>query len=453
MSTPRFTTGSLFGHITVMTFTSAIGLMGVFLVDLADMFFLSLLGEVELASAIGYAGSILFFTTSISIGLAITMSALVSRATGAGRDDLAEQQANAVFLFALSVTIPASIAVWWFVPELLSLIGAKGRALELGTTYLRIVVPFMSLLMLGMATGGVLRALGQANMAMWITLAGAGVNLVLDPILIFGLDMGVAGAATASAIARIAMGAIGLWMVFGRIGYRFRPSLRHLVANFRLIIGIAAPAMVTNTATPIGNAFVTATIATFGDGAVAGFAIVARIMPVAFGVVYSLSGAVGPIIGQNFGAERLDRVKKTVREAVAFAAGFIMLVALALFALQDALIALFSVTGDAAAMIAFFCTFTAVVFVFDGAQFVANATFNNLNRAAWSTIANWGKATLGTFPFVLLGAHYFGATGALAGQAVGAALSGTIAIAVAFWLTSRLQRAGVSTPVRTNVPT
>ena len=82
MNSPRFISGSLFGHITVMTFTSAVGLMGVFLVDLADMFFLSMLGEVELASAIGYAGSILFFSTSISIGLAITMSALVARAVG-----------------------------------------------------------------------------------------------------------------------------------------------------------------------------------------------------------------------------------------------------------------------------------------------------------------------------------------------------------------------------------
>jgi len=436
-----------------MTFTSAIGLMGVFLVDLADMFFLSMLGEVELASAIGYAGSILFFSTSISIGLAITMSALVARAAGAGLDELAEQQANAVLVFALGVTIPISVIVWWFVPDLLGLIGAKGRSLELGTTYLRIVIPFMSMLMLGMVTGGVLRALGQANMAMWITLAGAGVNLVLDPIFIFVLNMGVAGAATASAIARLAMAAIGLWMVFGKIGYRFRPSLQHMAANFKAILKIAAPAMITNTATPVGNAYVTATIAGFGDGAVAGYAIVARVMPVAFGVVYSLSGAIGPIIGQNFGAKRLDRVKKTVREAVAFAGGFIGLVALALYGLQDHLIKLFSVTGDAAAMIAFFCTFTAIVFVFDAAQFVANATFNNLNRAGWSTIANWGKATLGTFPFVWLGAVYYGAPGALAGQAVGAALSGTIAIATAFVLTNRLERLARPKPTRTDALT
>ena len=320
--------------------------------------------------------------------------------------------------------------------------------MELGTSYLRIVIPFMSMLMLGMVTGGVLRALGQANMAMWITLAGAGVNLVLDPIFIFALDMGVAGAATASAIARLAMAAIGLWLVFGRVGYQFQPSMQHLMANFNAIIKIAAPAMITNTATPVGNAYVTATIAGFGDGAVAGYAIIARIMPVAFGVVYSLSGAIGPIIGQNFGARRLDRVRKTVREAVAFAGGFIGLVALALYGLQDHLIKLFSMTGDAAAMIAFFCTFTAVVFVFDGAQFVANATFNNLNRAGWSTIANWGKATLGTFPFVWLGATYYGAPGALAGQSVGAALSGTVAITIAFLLTNRLEHLASRKPVQ-----
>ena len=74
----KFLTGSTLGHIVVMTSTASIGLMTLFLVDLADMYVLSLLGEVELASAVGYGGSVLFFTTSICIGLMIAMSAACS---------------------------------------------------------------------------------------------------------------------------------------------------------------------------------------------------------------------------------------------------------------------------------------------------------------------------------------------------------------------------------------
>ena len=79
-----YTIGSTLGHIVRTSLMGAVGLMTLFVVDLADLYFLSLLGEIELAAAVGYAGSILFFTTSACIGVAIAMAALVSRALGAG---------------------------------------------------------------------------------------------------------------------------------------------------------------------------------------------------------------------------------------------------------------------------------------------------------------------------------------------------------------------------------
>ncbi|MGJ8611767.1 MAG: MATE family efflux transporter, partial [Octadecabacter sp.] len=83
MATPdnqaKFLTGSLMRHITVMALTSSVGLMAVFLVDFIDMIFISMLGKAELAAAIGYAGAILFFTTSFGIGMSIAGGALVAR--------------------------------------------------------------------------------------------------------------------------------------------------------------------------------------------------------------------------------------------------------------------------------------------------------------------------------------------------------------------------------------
>jgi Na+-driven multidrug efflux pump len=82
MADAKFVEGSVSCHISVMTATAATGLIALFVVDLLDLYFLSLLGETELAAAVGYAGSILFFTTSVCIGLAIAMAALVARADG-----------------------------------------------------------------------------------------------------------------------------------------------------------------------------------------------------------------------------------------------------------------------------------------------------------------------------------------------------------------------------------
>lgn len=81
----KFVNGSIMRHITVMSTSGAVGLMALFLVDLVDMFFISLLGQVELAAAIGFAGTIVFFSTSVSIGTSIATGALVSRALGAGK--------------------------------------------------------------------------------------------------------------------------------------------------------------------------------------------------------------------------------------------------------------------------------------------------------------------------------------------------------------------------------
>ena len=119
MAQAKFLEGPILRHITVMTATASIGLMALFVVDLVDLYFLSLLGEVELAAAVGFAGSILFFTTSICIGLAIAMAALVARAVGARETARAKRYVIHVSLFALIVTLPLALLVWLAIPDLL----------------------------------------------------------------------------------------------------------------------------------------------------------------------------------------------------------------------------------------------------------------------------------------------------------------------------------------------
>ena len=209
----RFTSGSILRHVIVMASTGAVGLTTLFLVDLADMFFLSLLGEVALAAAVGFAGTILFFTTSISIGLSIAMGALVSRAIGKGESEEARRYTVNNLLFDILCALTVVALLWPSIPYLLTLLGATGRTHELATGYLRIVVPTMPFLSLGMSAGAVLRARGDAKGAMYIALTGGLVNAVFDPILIFGLDLGVYGAAIASALARLTIAFTGLYSV------------------------------------------------------------------------------------------------------------------------------------------------------------------------------------------------------------------------------------------------
>jgi putative MATE family efflux protein len=424
----KFLEGSLFRHVTVMSLTASVGLMAVFLVDFIDMIFISMLGKAELAAAIGYAGAILFFTTSFSIGMAIAGGALVARALGSGDPEQARHRATTSIIWGIVFSTVFVAVVWFYVPELATLVGASGQTLELATGYLRIIIPSLPILLSGMVGGAILRAHGDARRAMMATLWGAGVNAVLDPILIFGFGLDLTGAALASVAARIAIAVASLWPLVRHYGGFVRPTAAALFEDLRPILTIAVPAILTQLATPVGQAYVTRAMAEFGEEAVAGMAVVGRLTPVAFGVLFALSGAVGPIIGQNFGARQFERVRGTYRDAMLFTAIVVVLVAVVLFFLRDPLAALFGIEdGIALTLIYLFCGPLALLFFFNGMIFVSNASFNNLGHPFLSTWVNWGRHTLGTIPLVIIGASLLGAPGVLIGQALGGVLFGLAA--------------------------
>lgn len=244
----RFLKGSTMSHVVVMTFTSAIGLMTLFLVDFADMYFLGLLSEENLAAAVGYAGSILFFTTSICIGLAIAAAALVSRAIGSGDGATARRLSTNVLAFGVAVTVVLAALVWTECPRLLDLLGAEGRTHDLALSYLRILVPTMPVLSLAITGSAILRALGDARRAMYSTVTGGLVNAVLDPILIFSAGLGIEGAAWASVAARFAIVAVALHGVIRVHGFLGAFTVPGLGGDAAAISRIAVPAMLTNSA-------------------------------------------------------------------------------------------------------------------------------------------------------------------------------------------------------------
>jgi len=423
----KFVSGNIFQHIVIMSSTNAIGLTALFLVDLADLFFISLLGESQLAAAVGYAGSIAFFTTSISIGLSVTMSALVSKAIGQQNRKKARRLVINIMVTGLIISSAVAAIAWYFTPELLSLVGAKGMTHDFAVDYLRILLPSLPILGIAMSAGAALRSVGDAKRAMFSTLAGGGVNAILDPLFIFTFSLGLHGAAAASVVARCTVAWVALYGVITKHQLIGRFSYNQWLKDQKEIFNVAMPAMTTNVATPIGNAYVTMMIASFGDGYVAGWAIIGRLLPVAFGMIFAMSGALGPIIGQNFGAMLYDRVRLSLKRAIQFTICYVALLALLIYLLQENLILMFGAQGDAAELLRFYCTWLCVSFIFNGILFIANAAFNNLGYPTTSTIMNIGKATIGTIPFVYFGGLWFGAIGVIAGQAMGAVIFGLLA--------------------------
>ncbi|MDT8328427.1 MAG: MATE family efflux transporter [Roseovarius sp.] len=439
-----FTQGSLLRHVTVMSFTSSIGLMAIFAVDLLDIVFISMLGREELAAAAGYASTVMFFASAVNIGLSITAGALVARAMGAENGVDAREYATSVAVIAIIVGILLPVLALPFIGDILGLIGATGTVADLAAGYLWIILPTTLVSGLSMVAVAVLRSYGDARGAMYPALLGGGVNAVLDPLLIFTLGMGLNGAALATVVARLATMALAIGLAVFRYQAFAMPRPQCVARDFREAAEIALPAVLGTIATPVGAAIVTREMAKYGHDAVAGMAVINRMIPVVFSVVLALSGAIGPIFGQNFGAGRLDRVQETFFEGLKFLAIYVLVMSALLFALRGPIAGLFDATGMMRSLLYLYCGPLALASFFNGAIFVSNASFNNLGHPGYSTGVNWARQTLGTLPFAMAFGAIWGAHGVLIGQAVG----GAVFAAIAIWLGLRVIQAPCRDPLR-----
>ena len=427
-------------HVIVMTAATSAGLMSIFAVDLLSLLYISWLGDPKLTAAVGFASQVLFFSVSINIGISIAIGALVSRAHGKGDSAGARRLAASGLVHVFLVAALVSCIAWPFRREILSLIGARGMALDVASTYLAITLPATVLLGLGMALASILRAVGDARRSMYVTLAGAVATALLDPVFIFGLGLGVTGAAIVTLLSRFVFVAVGLNGAIRMHDLIATPDRKAASLDLVPIMAIAIPAVLTNLAAPVANAYTMRIFSQFGEAVVAAFAILDRLNPMAFGVLFALSSAVGPIMGQNLGAKLISRVRQVLTDCLTFATLYVVAVAILLRSAAPLIVQLFQAQGETAELLTFVCAYGGVLWLFLGAIFVANAAFNNLGFPLLSTLFNWGRATLGTLPFVTIGTARFGPEGGYVGLILGSALFGAGAVITAYYVTARLAK-------------
>jgi Na+-driven multidrug efflux pump len=220
--------------------------------------------------------------------------------------------------------------------------------------------------------------------------------------------------------------------------------LSEMLADSRTIFAIAAPAILTNVATPFSLAVVARIVSVFGPSAIAANAVIDRLTPLAFGALFALSGAVGPILAQNWGGGQFSRMRSAMLDSFKVAGIYVFVTWTILVLSRHYIVALFQLSGQAAEGVIFFCWISGPMWFFVGLLFTANAAFNNLGRPLYSTAFNWGRATFGTIPFAWFGAQYYGYNGALAGMMLGSILFGIFAAIFAMRTISQMEQKQVA---------
>ncbi len=423
----RFLTGSIMGHVVRMTLTGATGITFVFLVDLANLFWLSQLGDPALVAAIGYAFAVQFFSVSTGIGLMIAATVMVSTRIGKGQREGARREATSAMIMTIGFQTLVAALIVGFRHDLLALVGAEGKTAELAARYLAFTVPSLIVMAIGLIGSAVLRAEGDGKRAMYVTLTSGTISMAVDPFLIIYLGLGLDGAAYALILSRFVLAGMALRFVIGTHNLLALPRLRTFKRVWKPFFFIAFPAMLTQISTPFGNYLLTGVIAGFGDDAVAAWAVVSRLTVVAFGGIFSLSGAIGGIYGQNFGAQQYDRLRQTFKDSLIFCAAYTTVAWILLSLSANWMIGVFGLSTEGAAVYKAFAYIGSGAFVLVGALFVSNATFNSLGKPTRSTLSNWARDGVFMLPAAWLGAAWFAAPGVVYAQAVAGGIAGALA--------------------------
>lgn len=312
-----------------------------------DIYFVAKLGSSAVAT-VGLTETFLFLLYAIAMGLAMAVTAVVARRIGEQkREEAAITAVQAIFI-ALLVSVPFAITGIVFAQDLLRLMGADAWTLEHGYRYMQWMLGGNAVIMLLFVINAIYRGAGDAAIAMRVLWLANGLNIVLDPILIFGFGpipaMGIEGAAIATNIGRGAGVAMQLWILF-RGGQHIRVTVSQLAWSGAILLNIVRTSL-----GGIGQMIVAMTswiflmriLANIGSEAVAGATIAIRIMMFTLMPAWGMSNAAATLVGQNLGADQPERAEASVWHIGWYNMAFTLAVSVVFFLIPARLIAIFT---------------------------------------------------------------------------------------------------------------
>ncbi|MCE7054601.1 MATE family efflux transporter [Algoriphagus sp. AGSA1] len=282
-----------------------------------DIFFVAKLGEHAIAT-VGLTESVIVLVYAMGFGISMAATALISRRFG--EKDYKEAGAAAFQLLIVggAISIILGVLGWIFAPDILGLMGAEAQVIETGVNYTRIIFAGNTAIMLLFLLNGAFRGAGQAHHAMRSLWIANGLNMILDPVMIFGIGSwdgyGLEGAAIATTFGRGVGVVYQLYHLFNG-KHRLKILKENIMISWEIIkkiMEIAVGGMGQFLIDSVSWIALTRMNAEFGSASLAGFTIAFRILIFTLLPAWGLSGAASTLVGQNLGAKQPDRAEKAV---------------------------------------------------------------------------------------------------------------------------------------------
>ena len=404
--------GSIAGHLVRLTLPMIWGIAVIVSFHLVDMYFISRLGTEALA-AVSFTFPVTYAIFSVSLGFGIAMSSVVSRLIGEdSQTTLCRVVTHGLVLVTLVLTGVAFIGLALHDP-LFRLLGAEENMMPLIGDYMKIWFAGIVMISLPLVGNSAIRAAGDAVVPAIIMTVAAVVNVILDPILIFGLfgfpRLEIQGAAIATVIANFCAMVAGLYVLARHkkfLKIEWLKDWHDFGDTCKRLLTIALPVGLTQAIGPIVNAVITALLASFSAEAVAAFGVVSRVEAFAFVIVMALSSGMAPVIGQNFGAKKYTRVFETLKLAIAFSVVWSLCVALVLAVFGKQVAQLFSDDSEVVRIALLFFWIVPVSYALRNLIYGWASAFNAMGQPKKSFIMIFIEMIVLMLPAVFIGKQF-----------------------------------------------
>ncbi|WP_445384869.1 MATE family efflux transporter [Robiginitalea sp. IMCC44478] len=399
-----FTSGSIRKAIFLLSIPMILEMMMESVFAVVDIAYVSRV-SVNAVATIGLTESVITLIYAVAIGLSMAATAVVARRVGEKNINGAREAAVQAILLGCLVAIGVGVIGLLYAKEILSLMGGSVDLIEEGYGYTKWLIGGNITIMLLFLINAIFRGAGDASMAMWTLVLSNGLNIILDPIFIFGWgpipEFGVMGAAIATNIGR---GTAVLFqlsiLVFG--WSRIQVGLRSWSINFKVMFNLIRVSVGGIAQFLIGTSswvFLMRIMSEFGSEVLAGYTIAIRVMMFTLMPSWGMSNAAATLVGQNLGAKKPERAEISVWKTSKYNAVFMVLVSVIYLVYAPELMLLFSDQAEVVSQGSLCLRIIAAGYIFYAYGMVVTQAFNGSGDTATPTRINLVAFWLFQLPF------------------------------------------------------